>query len=153
MEPVKITAKIPYGGTPTANGRSYTPEALERAVKDMNERAAQGRLLGQLDTPYDGKTRLQDISHKILPDAELNEDGSMSVSIEVLDTPMGRQLKAMLEHSPNRVQVSSRANIRGISGGPDDLKITSVDFDFNFPSDWTVLDGIVDSLENEDKKD
>lgn len=150
-EPIKIRAALP--NLVDKNGMKFAPEAYESMVEQINEKAKDGRLLGQIDSPNDGKTRFADISHKVLPNAKIDKDGSITASIEVLDTPMGRQLKAMLEHSPRRVSISSRGMLRGVGSSPEDMRITGIDFQFTPPQSWTVLDGIVDALDTDDKKE
>lgn len=149
-EPIKIRASLPR--MRDRNGLQFSPEAFQSMVDQINEKAKQGGLLGQLESPGDARTRLNLVSHRVLPDARLNDDGSVSVSIEVLNTPMGRQLQAMLEHSPRRIQVSSRGILRGVGSCPEDILVSGVDLDFQFPTDWTALDGIVDALSEDESE-
>jgi hypothetical protein len=123
---------------------------MKKMVEEMNKRAEAGTLLGHIDPPYDGKTHLSNVSHRVLPGAVLNKDGSISVDIEILDTQMGRHLRAMMEHSGHRLTVSSRGKLSGFGVPPDHIKINSVDFDLSIPQDWTVLDGICDALDKEE---
>lgn len=142
-EPLKIVGRIPRG--PNKNGDVFLPEVLERAVEKMNEKAERGTLFGHIEAPYDGKTHLSHISHKVLPGVKLNEDGSVEAEIQVLDTEQGKLLQAMMEHSHKRMTFS----VRGFGCPPDNLNITGIDVDIQFPRDWTVLDGICDALDNE----
>lgn len=147
-EPIKITGKLP--NVVDKNGMVFLPGAFEKAVDRLNKRAAEGRVLGQIDPPGDGRVRLNQVSHKVLPTAKLNPDGSVTVDIEVLNTPMGKQLKAMLEHSHRRLGISTRGILRGVGSGPEDFEFFGVDVDVVVPDNWTVLDGIVDALENDE---
>ncbi|MGD9725625.1 MAG: hypothetical protein AB7L09_03405 [Nitrospira sp.] len=145
---ITIKAKLP--SMRDRNGNFYPPEAYIGAVAQMNDLAQQGRLVGCIEASGDGKTRLDSVSHKILPDASINKDGTISVTIEVVDTPIGATLLALLQHSPHRVITSCRGILKGYGSSPEDMKVTGVDFDFKFPKDWTVLDGIVDAMDAND---
>lgn len=148
-EKIEIRAKLP--SMADKNGNVFLPGAFSKAVDRLNKRAAEGRVLGQIDPPGDGRTRLNYVSHKVLPTAKLNPDRSVTVDIEVLNTPMGNQLRAMLEHSRRRIGVSTKGVLRGTGAAPEDVEFHSVDFDIVVPDDWTVLDGICDALDNEEK--
>jgi len=147
-KPIEIRAALP--DLRDRNGDVYSPKAYAGMVEQINEKAKDGRLLGEIDPQYnDGKVRLANVSHKVLPGAKLNDDGSISVTIQALDTPRGRQLKAMLEHSPKKVIISSRGLLKGVGSSPEDVRVSGIDLDISFPGDWTVLDGIVDALEED----
>lgn len=139
--PVKVTTHFP-----NKNGVVFTPQAKQQMVEQVNERAATGSLLGHLEAPFDNRTSLTGVTHRVLPGAKLNEEGSLTISIEVLDTDQGRYLRSLLDFSPSQVAFSLR-----VFGSYPDYIITGVDVSAPDLRDWTVLDGICDAMDREPK--
>jgi len=92
-------------GEPTVNGRTYTEESLQKMVADAQENVKAGRMLGQLENSFDGKTRLSAVSHKI--DQLKVIDGQIVVDITTLPTSNGLFLRAALERG-ERIQIQPR---------------------------------------------
>ena len=94
----KIRISGPFGlcGTPTANGRLYSRPIIESNIKKLQEAMSNRRLFGELDHPSDGKTSLKRVSH-IITDLRIEDDGTVSGTMEPLPTPMGNVLKALAE--------------------------------------------------------
>lgn len=91
------------------NGRTYKKEEIEKAVKKINEAAAQGRhVLGQLDHPQDLIVSLSDVSHKIM---SMQMEGNNAIGkAEILEsTPKGQIAKGLIESGIN-LGVSSRGS-------------------------------------------
>ena len=113
---------------PNKNGRVYSPSVLKKAVADAQERVKAGRMIGQLESPADGVSRLSQASH-VVEDLRVDARGRVKADLEILDTAAGRHLKAMFDHGVERVSGS----LRGIgSVGPDgvvgpDYKLLSLD--------------------------
>lgn len=80
---------------PTQNGRKYSRALYEREVGKLQEVIKRRRMFGELDHPADGKTMLQRVSH-IVTKLEIKDDGRVVGEAEILDTPTGKTLKAIL---------------------------------------------------------
>jgi hypothetical protein len=90
---------------PTENTRLYGPHLWEKEIGRLSD-AMKGRMVfGELDHPADGRTKLQRVSHIL---TNLHQEGSEILGeAEILDTPNGRILKAILD-AQGKVGVSSR---------------------------------------------
>jgi hypothetical protein len=91
---------------PTENGRFYKRELWDREIARLTEAMESRRVYGELDHPADGRTKLQRVSH-LMTGMTVEEDGSVTGEAEILDTPNGRILKAIIE-AGGAVGVSSR---------------------------------------------
>lgn len=80
---------------PTQNGRKYSRALYEREITRLQETIKRRRCFGELDHPADGKTMLQRVSH-LVTDLKLEDDGRVVGEAEILDTPAGKTLKAIL---------------------------------------------------------
>jgi hypothetical protein len=88
------------------NGRVYPYDVLSREVERYNEQYVKsGRALGELGHPDGPTVNLDRVSHKII---SLKSEGSNFIGkAQVLDTPMGKIAKSLLEEGV-RLGVSSR---------------------------------------------
>jgi len=104
----KSIARGEFGrvGVPTQNGREYPKNLIEREIKRLSEDLKNRRVLGELDHPADGKTSLKRVSH-VITKLWIEDDGRVMGEAEILNTDMGRQLKALIE-AQVQVGVSSR---------------------------------------------
>jgi hypothetical protein len=126
-------------------GSAFTREQLQLIADAINKKAKDRRLLGQIEYPGDGKTRLNRCTHYVLPDAQVR-GGSILISIETVDTAPGRTLKAMIEG-----KVPMRGSIRGFMlGMTPGNSVSGVDIDLSPDPEITVLDDIVDALETDE---
>ena len=124
---------------------TFTRAQLQAIADAINEKAEGRRLMGQIQPPLDGKTRLDRVTHVVLSDAKVRGHG-IRVSIEVLDTNAGRILKALIEG-----KIPLRGSVRGFMlGCHPGNSISSLDIDMSPDPELTVLDDIVDALEGED---
>ena len=121
-----------------------TVEVCQRLVDKINSRAEGNAWFGCLDQPYDGKTRLKDVSHIVLPTARLRGDRIL-VDIDIVDTAPGRTLMAMFEAG-----VTVAGSLRAVGAGYEDLSISGLDVVFPPNVETTVLDEIVDALDDDD---
>lgn len=127
-------------------------ENLQQLADKINERAQDRRMIGQIDPPGDGKSRISEATHVVLPTARV-ENGEVLVDIEILDTEKGRQLRDILgigdsfRHLVDGPLYCGR--LRGVGAGIEDAVVASIDFDFEPPPDRTVLDQINDAVEDE----
>jgi hypothetical protein len=88
------------------NGRIYPYDVLNKEVQRYNEQYVKsGRALGELGHPDGPSVNLDRVSHKII---SLKSEGSNFIGkAQILDTPMGKIAKSLLEEGV-RLGVSSR---------------------------------------------
>jgi hypothetical protein len=100
VEGILATVEIKNG-----NGRYYAKELWERELKKYMELVREHRALGELDHPDSQIINLKNVSHNISK-IWWNGDNVMG-EIEILPTPSGNILRALIENSI-KVGVSSR---------------------------------------------
>lgn len=107
-EPGKVIARGEFGrcDVATANKRRYGRPIIESNIQRLSESLDRRRLFGELDHPNDGKTLLQRVSH-VITGLKVNADGRVIGEAEILDTPQGKALQAILK-AGCEVGVSSR---------------------------------------------
>ncbi len=92
-------------GTKNGNGRVYRKETLQREVENYQNAIRERRSLGELDHPDDSVINLKNSSHLV---TKMWWDGdNVMGKIEVLDTPSGNILKALVR-SGVKLGISSR---------------------------------------------
>lgn len=117
---------------PTQNGRTYPKGVYLREVKKLQESVAARRAFGELDHPDDGKTKLARVSH-VITKLEIDDNGVVMGEAEILNTPNGQTLKAILDAGAE-VGVSSRGfgSTRSLPDGSsvvgEDFTLRSFDF-------------------------
>ena len=100
VEGILATAEVKNG-----NGRFYSKDIWEREMDKYQDLIQNNRALGELDHPETGVINLQNVSHNI---KSADWDGDHIVgSIEILPTPSGNILKALIDNGIS-VGVSSR---------------------------------------------
>jgi hypothetical protein len=92
-------------GTKNGNGRIYKKETLQREVEKYQKAITERRALGELDHPDDSVVNLKNCSH-VMTKMWWDGDNVMG-KLEVLDTPSGKILKALV-HSGVKLGISSR---------------------------------------------
>tara|TARA_Y100000389_G_C17284079_1_gene424495 strand:+ start:141 stop:752 length:612 start_codon:yes stop_codon:yes gene_type:complete len=134
---ILATAEVENG-----NGRYYKKSLWEREIDKYMECIEERRALGELDHPESSVINLKNASHNI---AELWWDGNNIMGkIEILPTPSGNILKALIE-SNIKVGVSSRGmgslqeNNKGVLEVQDDFDLLCWDFVStpSNPGSWT----------------
>ena len=100
VEGILATCEVKNG-----NGRYYSRELWEREMEKYKDLIDENRAVGELDHPEDSVVNLKNVSHNIT-DYWWDGDNIMG-KIEVLPTPSGNILKALVE-SGITVGVSSR---------------------------------------------
>jgi len=134
---ILATAEIENG-----NGRYYKKSLWEREIEKYIPCVKERRALGELDHPESSVINLKNASHNII---ELWWEGNNVMGkIEILPTPSGNILKALIE-SGIRVGVSSRGmgslqeNKNGILEVQDDFDLLCWDFVStpSNPGSWT----------------
>lgn len=111
------------------NKRVYPRRIWEKELNDPRivESIKNRAMFGHLDHPSDGKTSLAKSSH-IVTNLCLEDDGTVTGSAEILNTPNGSILKALFEAGA-QVGISSRGSgsvNNGIVG--EDFKLSTFDF-------------------------
>ena len=100
VEGILATCEVKNG-----NGRYYSRELWEREMEKYKELIDENRAVGELEHPEDSVVNLKNVSHNII---DYNWDGdNIMGKIEILPTPSGNILKALIE-SGITVGVSSR---------------------------------------------
>tara|TARA_R110002020_G_scaffold41891_3_gene123100 strand:- start:355 stop:951 length:597 start_codon:yes stop_codon:yes gene_type:complete len=90
VEGILATAEVKNG-----NGRYYSKDLWEREIQKYNELVKENRALGELDHPESSVVNLKNVSHNI---REMKWNGDNVIGkIEILPTPSGNILKALLE--------------------------------------------------------
>lgn len=124
---LSLTCDYIKAGQKTVNGNIYSEEVLRKAAADLNERAKNRSVFGQLGNPLDGRSRMIEASHLVLPTYEV-KDGKFVGSIEIMNTVRGRDLAEMMEGgmkftlAPRGIGSFSPEGVVG-----DDYKIISFD--------------------------
>ena len=107
---IKFRGKFQEAGAVNKNKRMYPYEVLDENLKRLTEAMKSRRLLGELDHPQDSIIHFADASHLI---TNLWWEGNVLMGEgEVLNTPNGRVLRALIEDG---VQVGMSS--RGIGNG------------------------------------
>ena len=125
VEGILATAEVKNG-----NGRYYPKELWEREIDRYMESVKQNRALGELDHPESSVINLKNVSHNI---TEMWWDGDeVYGKIEILPTPSGNILKALIENNIT-VGVSSRGmgsleDRGGVLEVKDDFELICWDF-------------------------
>jgi len=100
VEGILATAEVKNG-----NGRYYSKDLWEREIDKYNNLVKENRAMGELDHPESSVINLKNVSHNI---KDMWWDGDNVIGkIEILPTPSGNILKALIE-SGITVGVSSR---------------------------------------------
>jgi len=123
---ILATAEVKNG-----NGRYYKRSLWEREIDKYMDSVKERRALGELDHPESSVINLKNASHNIV---DIYWDGNTVMGkIEILPTPSGNILKALLE-SNIRLGVSSRGmgslqeNADGLLEVQDDFDLLCWDF-------------------------
>jgi hypothetical protein len=112
-------------GAENGNGRVYNKKTLAREVEKYQTAISERRSLGELDHPDDSVINLKNASH-LVTKMWWQSDNVMG-KIEVLDTPSGNILKALVK-SGIKLGISSR----GLGSTEEKDGCTHVKDDFEF---------------------
>jgi len=125
VEGILATCEVENG-----NGRFYSEQLWKREINKYMELVKQNRAMGELDHPESSVINLKNVSHNI---KDINWDGkNIMGTIEVLPTPAGNILKALVENGIT-VGVSSRGmgsleDKGGVMEVQDDFELLCWDF-------------------------
>ena len=98
-----LSGVIQRCGVPNGNGRIYTEGVLKREIGLYEKLVKENRALGELDHPESNIVNLAKVSHKMT--AVWMENNDVYGKLQVLDTPAGRILRALVE---GKIGISSR---------------------------------------------
>jgi len=127
-----VEGKCGQAGAPTANGRVYPRSVMEREISRLQSKIKVGSLVGSLDHPGDGKSRLKDAAH-IVRSLWIKEDGAIHGKFEIVEEcDNGRNLAAFLRRGAtigmsSRGMGSTKATSKGEMVG-EDFKLATFDF-------------------------
>ena len=130
-ERVKVRGEFAKCGVATENKRVYPKPVWEKEIKRLNKALKERRVLGEIDHPSDGQTKLTRVSH-IITDLRI-EDGLVVGEAEILPTELGKNLLALMQANVP-VGVSSRGfgsvkpNEKNEDVVQDDYKLVTFDF-------------------------
>lgn len=124
-----VSGKIGHTDKPTANNRIYPRAVMEREIARLQPRIKQGSVLGAVDHPGDGKSRVRD-SGCIMRGLWIEDNGEIHGKFEVVeDADAGRNLAAFLRRGA-AIGMSSRGMGSTVSG-PKGVDIVGEDFKLN----------------------
>lgn len=83
-------------GVKNNNNRIYEKRNYGMCVEELQSRIASKGVLGELEHPNSFNINLNNVSHKI-ESIQMNEDGTITGTILLLDTAKGRDAKAIVE--------------------------------------------------------
>jgi len=125
VEGILATAEVKNG-----NGRYYSKELWQREIDKYMQSVKENRALGELDHPESSVINLKNVSHNI---KDMWWDGDQVMGkIEILPTPSGNILKALIENGIT-CGVSSRGmgsleEKNGVLEVQDDFELLCWDF-------------------------
>ena len=122
--PMKVRGVFQRADEENNNGRIYPKALLEREITKLAESMKNRRLMGELDHPQHDSVKLSNVSHLI---TKLEARGNEIIGeAEILDTPMGKVAKALIEGGV-QVGISSRG-MGTLSEGQDGKRYVNEDF-------------------------
>jgi len=137
-----VEGKCGHAGRATANKREYPLPIMEREIKKLNERIGSGMpVLGSLDHPSDGKSRLKDSSH-LIHKIWMESDGTMKMRAEVMEETENGKIAAAIIRRTGRCGMSSRG-MGSTSRTGDGREVVNEDYKlatFDFVADPAVAD-------------
>ena len=106
------------------NGRIYPRKILESQVQAIQEKIGDRSLVGALDHPANDAIHLSQASH-VITDLKVDKDGSVIGECEILSTPNGKIVEALLDCGV-KIGISSR----GVGSVTEGIKGKIVNEDF-----------------------
>jgi hypothetical protein len=121
-----VSGKIGHVDKATANNRVYPRAVMEREVNRLQERINQGSVLGAVDHPGDGKSRVRDAGC-IMRALKIERSGEVHGTFEVVEeSDAGRNLAAFMRRGA-AIGMSSRG-LGSTALGPDGHDYVGEDF-------------------------
>jgi len=137
-----VEGKCGHAGQATANRRTYPIPIMEREIAKLNKRISEGMpVLGSLDHPSDGKSRLKDASH-LIHKIWLESDGTIKMRAEILEETANGKIAAAIVRRTKKIGMSSRG-MGSTSPGANGKEVVNEDYKlatFDFVADPAVSD-------------
>lgn len=125
-QPLVVEGKIGMCDKPTANNRMYPRSVMEREIKRLQPRIAQGSVIGAVDHPGDGKSRIREAGC-IVRGLWIEANGEIKGRFEVVEeADAGRNLAAFLRRGA-AIGMSSRG-VGSTSMGSQGFDVVGEDF-------------------------
>jgi hypothetical protein len=122
--PMRVRGVFQRADEENNNKRIYPKALLEREISKLEESMKNRRLMGELDHPQHDSVKLSNVSHLI---TKLEAKGNEIIGeAEILDTPMGKVAKALIEGGV-QIGISSRG-MGTLSEGQDGKRYVNEDF-------------------------
>ena len=122
--PMRVRGVFQRADEENNNKRIYPKALLEREIEKLTESMNGRRLMGELDHPQHDSVKLSNVSHLI---TKLEAKGNEIIGeAEILDTPMGKVAKALIEGGV-QIGISSRG-MGTLSEGQDGKRYVNEDF-------------------------
>lgn len=128
---VVVRGEFAKCGIATENKRIYPASLWESQINRLSKALKEKKVLGEADHPADGQTKIQRTSH-VVTDLYI-ENGVLIGEAEIVDTDLGKNLKALLA-AGCKIGVSSRGygstveNDKGEQIVQNDYRLRTFDF-------------------------
>jgi len=124
-----LTGVIQKADELNGNGRKYPEKVLMREMKNYQKLINENRALGECDHPETSVVELKNVSHMLTK--YWTEDKNVMGTIKLLETPMGKLLRSLVE-SGVQLGISSRGlgSVKEVNGETiveDDYQIVCYD--------------------------
>lgn len=103
---IRLSGVFGVCGVKNQNQRVYNKQNYGMMVETLQNEIMTGSVLGELEHPNSMNINLENVSHK-LESIEMHDDGTITGTIALLDTPKGRIAKAIAE-AAGSLYISSR---------------------------------------------
>jgi len=118
IRPIKnkiIKGTFLYFDRENENGRIYPQKLMKDIFEQLSEKLNEGNVLGELEFPNRPEISLANVSHRVLEIHFNPEKNSLDGTIEILETPSGKKVLAILKQcEKNKLPCSFVIRSRGM---------------------------------------